>query len=97
MNGRFSSAIVAFAVAAAVATHASVLPEFLVQLRDPNVLGGALFTWCLHVAGYAFVLAISGALSGAAVLLVAWRTRVRQATSSTAAPESAPEIASTNA
>lgn len=57
-----------------------MLSEFLVQLRDPNIAGGALSGWILHAFGYAFVLALCGALAGCAVLLAAWRARVRGVT-----------------
>ena len=79
MNGRFSAAIVAFAVATAVVTRASMQPEFLVQLHDPNLLGGAIFAAAVHTLGYAFVLSLCAVLSGAAVLLSAWRARTRGA------------------
>jgi hypothetical protein len=80
MNGRFGAAIVAFALAAALVSRGPMLSEFLVQLRDPNMFGGALFGWTLHAFGYAFVLALCGVLAAAAVLLAAWRTRMRGAT-----------------
>ncbi len=79
MNGRFCPAIVAFAIGTAVVTHASTLPEFFVQLRDPNLLGGPLFGAMLGALGYSFVLALCAILTAAAVVLVAWRTRVRGA------------------
>ena len=37
MNGRFAAAVIAFAAAASVATHAVILPEFLVQLGTQNL------------------------------------------------------------
>jgi hypothetical protein len=76
---RYFAAIVAFAVATAFATHAQLLPEFLVQLRDPNLLGGALFEATLKAFGYAFVLALCAVLTGGAILLASWRTRLRGA------------------
>jgi|GEM_PF-2121784 len=76
---RYFAPLIAFAVATAFVAHGQILPEFLLQLRDPNVLGGALFGWALKSFGYAFVLAFSGVLAGAAVLLAAWRTRLRGA------------------
>jgi hypothetical protein len=76
---RYFAPIVAFAVATAFAAHAQVLPEFLVQVRDPNLLGGAIFAGALKTMGYAFVLALCAALTGGAVLLSAWRTRLRGA------------------
>lgn len=76
---RYFAAIVSFAVATAFAAHARLLPEFLVQLRDPNLLGGALFAAMLKAFGYAFVLALCAVLTGGAVLLAAWRTRLRGA------------------
>ena len=79
MNGRFSAAIVAFAVATAVVTRATTIPEFLVQLHDPNLLGGPLFAVLLKTLGYAFVLSLCAVLTGATVLLVGWRTRERGA------------------
>ena len=79
MNGRFSAAIVAFAVATAVVTRATTIPEFLVQLHDPNLLGGPLFVWLLNTLGYAFILSLCAVLTGATVLLVGWRTRSRGA------------------
>lgn len=77
MNGRFAPAIIAFALATAVATHARLLPEFLVQLGDHNVIGGAIYAAALGRFGYAFVLAMCAAMTGAAALLVAWRARTR--------------------
>lgn len=79
MNGRFAPAVVAFCVATALVCAGRVLPEFFVQLRDPNLLGGPIFTWLLHIFGYAFVLALCAVLTGGALLLVAWRTRLRGA------------------
>lgn len=76
---RFGATIVAFAVAIAVVSRAGVLPEFLVQVRDPNMLGGLLFSFLLKTFGYAIVSALCAVLSGATVLLVAWRTRMRGA------------------
>ncbi|HET6894923.1 MAG TPA: hypothetical protein VFH72_06015 [Candidatus Baltobacteraceae bacterium] len=82
---RYFAAIVAFAVATAFAARAQLLPEFLVQLRDPNLLGGPLLAFALKSSGYAFVLAICAVLSGGAVLLSAWRTRLRGASDTYAA------------
>lgn len=79
MNGRFASAIAAFAVATAIATHARMLPEFLVQLGDRNLLGGPLYAYALGHFGYAFVLSLCAVMAGAATLLVAWRARTRGA------------------
>lgn len=76
---RYFGAIVAFAVATAFATRAQLLAEFLVQVRDPNLLGGALFAWAVKSSGYAFVLSLCAVLTGAAVLLACWRTRLRGA------------------
>lgn len=76
---RFGATIVAFAIAIAVVSRANVLPEFLVQVRDPNMLGGPLFAFLLKAFGYSIVSALCGVLSGATVLLVAWRTRKRGA------------------
>lgn len=76
---RFGATIVAFAIAIAVVSRANVLPEFLVQLRDPNIVGGLLFTFLLKTFGYAIVNALCAVLSAATVLLVAWRTRTRGA------------------
>lgn len=76
---RYFAAIVSFAVATAFAAHAQLLPEFLVQVRDPNLLGGTIFADALSSLGYAFVLAVCAVLTGAAVLLAAWRTRLRGA------------------
>lgn len=76
---RYFAAIVAFAVATAFATHTQLLPELLVQLRDPNLLGGPLFAAMLKSFGYAFVLATCAVLTGGALLLTAWRTRMRGA------------------
>lgn len=78
-GGRFSAAIVAFAIATAVVTAGGALPEFFVQLRDPNLYGGAIYTWLLHTFGFALVLGVSAVLSAAAILLAAWRTRLRGA------------------
>jgi hypothetical protein len=82
---RYFAAIVGFAVATAFATRAHVLPEFLIELRDPNLLGGALFAAALKSFGYAFVLGFCAVLTGGAVLLAAWRTRLRGATDAYAA------------
>lgn len=76
---RFGATIVASAIALAVVSHSGVLPEFLVQVNDPNMLGGALFGFLLKTFGYATVSAFCAVLSGATVLLVAWRTRARGA------------------
>lgn len=76
---RYFAPLVAFAVATAFATHARLQPEFLVQVRDLNLLGGALFGAALKAFGYAFVVALCAVLAGAAVLLAAWRTRLRGA------------------
>ncbi len=76
---RFAATLVAFAIATAVVSRGNLLPEFLVQLRDPNMLGGPLFALLLKTFGYAVVSAVCAALCGAAVLLVAWRTRARGA------------------
>jgi hypothetical protein len=76
---RYFAPLVAFAVATAFAAHAQLLPEYLVQASDPNLLGGSLFHVTLKAFGYAFVLAICAVLTGAAVLLSAWRTRLRGA------------------
>lgn len=82
---RYFAAIVSFAVATAFAAYAHLLPEFLVQVRDPNLLGGAVFAATLKWFGYAFVLGLCAALTGAAILLAAWRTRSRGATDTYAA------------
>ncbi len=76
---RYFAALVSFSVATAFAAHAQLLPEFLVEVRDPNLLGGALLAAALKTCGYAFVLALCAVLTGAAVLLSAWRTRMRGA------------------
>jgi len=75
VNARFGAALVAFAVATAVVSRASILPEFLIQVHDPNVLGGGLFAFLIEHFGYVFVLALCAILTAGAVLLVAWRTR----------------------
>ncbi|MFN2448187.1 MAG: hypothetical protein ABR508_00130 [Candidatus Baltobacteraceae bacterium] len=80
MNGRFGACIVAFAVASALVSGGPMLPEFLLQLHDPNLLGGPLFAAALHTFGWAFVAALCAVLAGCAVLLAAWRTRARGAT-----------------
>jgi hypothetical protein len=77
MNARFAPALVAFAAATALASRPHVLAEFLVQLRDPNLLGGTLFAALLKTFGFAFVLALCAVLAGSAVLLAGWRTRTR--------------------
>lgn len=74
---RFGATIVAFALAIAVVSRAAVLPEFLVQVHDPNMIGGPLFAFLLKTFGYSIVSALCGVLCGATVLLVAWRTRAR--------------------
>ena len=79
MKGRFSAAIVAFAVATAFISVGRALPEFFVQLRDPNLLGGKDATWLLHTFGFSFVLGLCAAITAAALLLAAWRTRLRGA------------------
>jgi hypothetical protein len=79
MKGRFSAAIVAFAVATAFISASRTLPEFFVQLRDPNLLGGKSATWLLHTFGFSFVLGLCAATAAAALLLAAWRTRLRGA------------------
>jgi hypothetical protein len=79
MRGRFSAAIVAFAVATAFISAGRALPEFFVQLRDPNLLGGKGATWLLHTFGFSFVLGLCAVTAAAALLLAAWRTRLRGA------------------
>jgi hypothetical protein len=79
MNGRFAPAIVAIATATGVVTHAGMLPEFLIQIHDPNILGGAIYSYVLKTFGYVFVTGLCAILTAATVLLVAWRTRVRGA------------------
>ncbi len=79
MKGRFSAAIVAFAIATAFISIGRALPEFFVQLRDPNLLGGKGATWLLHTFGFSFVLGLCAAVAAAALLLAAWRTRLRGA------------------
>jgi hypothetical protein len=76
---RYFAPLLAFAVATAFATRAQLLPEFLVQVRDPNLLGATLYAGALKGFGYAFVLAFCAVLTGAALLLAAWRTRLRGA------------------
>lgn len=76
---RFAPTLVAFAAATAVVSRANILPEFLVQVRDPNMLGGAAFALILKTFGYAAVLSLCASLTAGAVLLVAWRTRMRGA------------------
>jgi hypothetical protein len=79
VKGRFSAAIVAFAIATAFVSAGHALPEFFVQLRDPNLLGGKGATWLLHTFGFSFVLGLCAATAAAALLLAAWRTRLRGA------------------
>lgn len=78
---RYFAAIVSFAVATAFAAYAHLLPEFLVQLRDPNLLGGPLFAALLKTFGYAFVLGLCAVLTAAAMLLAGYRIRLRGASS----------------
>lgn len=79
MNARLAPAVIALAAGAGVVAHAGILPEFLLQLRDPNVLGGALYAELLRTFGYAFVLSLCGVLTAGTILLAAWRTRLRGA------------------
>ncbi len=79
MRGRFSAAIVAFAVATAFIAADRAMPEFFAQLRDPNLLGGKGATWLLHTFGFSFVLGLCAVTAAAALLLAAWRTRLRGA------------------
>jgi hypothetical protein len=79
MNGRFAPAILAFAVAGGAVVHPAMLPEFLVQIHDPNTLGGPIYSFLLQTFGYAVVAGLCAILTAATVLLVAWRTRVRGA------------------
>jgi len=79
MKGRFSAAIVAFAVATAFISAGRALPEFFLQLRDSNLLGGRGATWLLHTFGFSFVFGLCAATAAAALLLSAWRTRLRGA------------------
>jgi hypothetical protein len=76
---RYFAPLAAFAVAAAFATHAQLLTEFLVQLKDPNLLGGVIFEFALKHLGYAFIIGVCAVLAAGAVLLVSWRTRLRGA------------------
>lgn len=80
MTGRLAAPCAAFALAVAYVAHGAPLPEFFVQLRDANVLAAPLATGLLHVFGYPFVSALLAACAAAAVLLSAWRTRERGAT-----------------
>lgn len=77
---RFGPALVAFAIAAAIVSRGPLLAEFLVQLRDPNLFGGAVFSAILTHFGYACVLAVCAVLAGCAVLVAAWRARLRGTT-----------------
>jgi hypothetical protein len=79
VKGRFSAAIVAFAIATAFVSAGRALPEFFLQLRDPNLLGGKGATWLLHTFGFSFILGLCAATAAAALLLAAWRTRSRGA------------------
>ncbi len=79
MKGRFAAGIVAFALATAVVASGGTLPEFFIQLRDPNLLGGGIYAWLLHTFGFSFVLGSCAAITAAAVLIAAWRTRLRGA------------------
>ncbi len=76
---RFGAALVAFALASAMVSRGPLLAEFLVQLRDPNMIGGAVFGGLLHAFGWAIVVAICALLAGCAILLSAWRARTRGA------------------
>jgi hypothetical protein len=78
-GGRFFAALVAFATATAFVTAGRTLPEFFIQLRDPNLLGGGIYTWLLHTFGFSFVLGSCAVIAAAALLLAAWRTRLRGA------------------
>lgn len=78
--GRFSAAIVAFATATAFVTSARALPEFFIQLRDPNLLGGNEAAWLVRTFGFPFVMSLCAVIVAAALLLAAWRTRLRGAT-----------------
>jgi hypothetical protein len=79
MSARFAATLVAFAAATAVVSRGHVLPEFLIQIHDPNLLGGPLFASLLRTFGFALVVAVCGILTAGCVLLVAWRTRMRGA------------------
>jgi hypothetical protein len=79
VKGRFSAAIVAFAIATAFVSVGRALPEFFVQLRDPSLLGSAGATMLLHTFGFSFILGLCAATAAAALLLAAWRTRLRGA------------------
>lgn len=76
---RFAATLVALAAATAVISHPNILPEFLVQVRDPNLLGGPIYALLLRTFGYALVIALCATLIGGTVILVAWRTRMRGA------------------
>ncbi|HEV2262452.1 MAG TPA: hypothetical protein VGR69_09225 [Candidatus Rubrimentiphilum sp.] len=77
--GRFSAAIVAFATGTAFVASGRALPEFFIQLRDPNLLGGTGYTWLLHTFGFSVVASLCAVTAAAALLLAAWRTRLRGA------------------
>jgi len=79
MNGRFSAGIVAFALATAVVSTGGTLPEFFIQLRDPNLVGGGVYAWLLHTFGFSLVLGACAAITAAALMLAAGRTRLRGA------------------
>lgn len=79
MSARFAAILVAFATATAVVSRPHLLAEMLVQLNDPNVLGGPLFATLLKTFGFVFVVALCATLTGGAIVLVAWRTRTRGA------------------
>lgn len=81
MTGRMAAPCAAFALAVAYVAHGAPLPEFFVQLRDPNVLAALPAGALLHVFGYAFVSAAFAVFAAGSVLLSAWRTRIRGATS----------------
>lgn len=79
MNGRFASAVVAFALATAFVAKPHLIPEFALQLHDPNLAGGPIFAWLLHTFGYAFVTGLCAVLCGGTIMLTAWRARMRGA------------------
>jgi len=79
VSARIFPGAVAIALAIAFAVNAYALPEFFIQVHDPNVLAAYAAGTLLHWAGITAVAALCGAFAAGAVLFCAWRAWIRGA------------------
>ena len=79
MNARraAATALPALAVAVGFAVYGSALPEFAIQMHDPNVFAATLVTEFLQRFGFGVICALTGAGAGIAVFLCALRALTR--------------------